>query len=76
MPTVVRKMDKQGRIVVPKEWRKKYSGKEFVMKLEEEEIRLIPLRKADLTDHFDSIEVDLESDLADWHSVRRELRGG
>lgn len=72
---VVRELDKQGRLVIPKEWRKKYiRGRKFVMRLEKGEIRMIPVEPVDLTEYFDSIEVDLKSDLSDWHSVRKELR--
>lgn len=72
---VIRELDKQGRIVIPKKWRVKYAGK-FMMRLEEDTIKMIPMKIVDLTEYFDSIKVDLKSDLSDWHSVRRELRGG
>ena len=77
MTVVVRELDKQGRIVIPKRWREKYAKKgKFVMKLDGDEIRMIPMGTVDLTEYFDSIEVDLKSDLSDWHSVRKELRSG
>ena len=74
---VVRELDKQGRLVIPKEWRDKYiKGMKFVMKLDKGEIRVIPVETVNLTEYFDSIEVDLKSDLSDWHSIRKELRRG
>jgi bifunctional DNA-binding transcriptional regulator/antitoxin component of YhaV-PrlF toxin-antitoxin module len=75
MPVVVRKLDKQGCIVIPKEWRDKHAkvGK-FVMMLDKGEIRMIPVGTVDLTKYFDSIEVDLKNDLSDWRFVRKELR--
>ena len=77
MPVVIRELDKQGRIVIPRKWREKYAKKgKLMMKLEGDEIRMIPMGTVNLTEYFDSIEVDLESDLSDWHSVRRELRRG
>lgn len=72
----VRKMDEQGRIVVPKEWRDEHDERKFVIKMEGDEMKMIPLKSNDLTKYFDSIEVELESDLSDWHSVRKELREG
>lgn len=71
---VVKKMDDQGRIVVPKEWREKHSGKEYVLELNEDEVRIFPLETTDLTEYFDSVDVDLKSDLSDWHAVKEELR--
>jgi bifunctional DNA-binding transcriptional regulator/antitoxin component of YhaV-PrlF toxin-antitoxin module len=61
MPVVVRKLNKRGRIAIPKEWRDKHAkvGK-FVMMLDKGEIRMIPVGTADLTEYFDSIEMDLE----------------
>lgn len=74
---VVRELDKQGRLVIPKKWREKYlRGRKVVLKLERNEIRVIPLQTKLLTDYFGSLSVDLESDLSDWHSVRRELKKG
>lgn len=76
MNVKVRKMDEQGRIVIPKKWRDEHSERDFVIKMEGDEIKMIPLKSTDLTEYFDSIEVDLESDLSDWHSIRKELRKG
>jgi len=37
-------------------------------------IKISPNEKIDLTKFFDKVEVDLKSDLSDWHRVRKELR--
>ncbi len=42
----------------------------------EDEVRMSPLKRENLTKYFDSVEVDLESDLSDWHAVRKELKRG
>ena len=76
IPVVLTKMDDQGRIVVPKEWREKHPGKEYVLDMGEDEVRIYPLKEEDLTKFFDSAEVDLKSDLSDWKEVRKELRKG
>jgi len=71
---IIRHMDKQGRLVLPKEWREKYAESGLVVvRIEGERIVLEPLKLPDLTKFFDSVEVDLESDLSDWKSVKGEL---
>ena len=71
----VKDVDSQGRVVIPKEWRDKYlKGGKAVLVLKEDLIEIRPVKRVSLTDYFDRVEVDIESDLSDWHSVRRELR--
>ena len=67
-------MDKQGRLVLPKEWRDKYvrNGK-VLLRIEGEKIIIRPYKLVSLSKFFGSIEVDIKSDLSDWKSVRREL---
>jgi len=36
-------------------------------------VEIRALKKIDLTKYFDKVEVDLRSDLSDWHKVRKEL---
>jgi len=71
---IIKELDKQGRLVLPKEWREKYakSGK-VILKMEGNTITIKPYRLVDLTEFFDKIEVDIKSDLSDWKSVRREM---
>ena len=71
---IVKNVDKQGRLVLPKEWRKKYAGKGVVvLRVEGERIIIEPFKLPDLTEFFDSVEVDLKSDLSNWKSVKGEL---
>ena len=71
---VIKLVDKQGRLVLPKKWREKYAKRGVVvLRFEGEKIIIEPLKLPDLTKFFDSVEVDLKSDLSDWKSVRREL---
>ena len=76
MKVVIKRLDKQGRLVIPKEWREKYakSGK-VILKIKGNLIEILPEDAFDLTKYFDSIEFDLKSDLSNWYEVRRELRG-
>ncbi len=71
---IVKKVDRQGRVVLPKEWREKYlrTGR-VVVREEGANLVISPYEPPDLTQLFDSVEVDLESDLSDWKAVRREL---
>ncbi len=69
---LVKKVDKQGRVVLPREWRKRLESGRVLLIIRDDTIILKPY-KSDLTKFFDKIEVDLRSDLYDWKSVRREL---
>lgn len=71
---VVKTVDKQGRLVIPKEWREEVlEGGKVLMVRRGDVIEIRTYREVDLTKYFDSVEVEVESDLSDWHSVRREL---
>lgn len=71
---IIKDLDRQGRLVLPKDWREKYAknGK-VILKIEKDIVIIKPYKLVDLTEFFDKIEVDIKSDLADWKSVRREL---
>lgn len=71
----IREMDEQGRVIVPKKWRSTlFKGDKVVLKLKDDSIEIVPLEKFDLTRFFDSVAVDLKSNLTDWDAVRTELR--
>lgn len=72
----IKEIDGQGRVVIPKEWRKgKLKSKKILMKLKDNSsIEITPYNSLDLTKYFDSAEVDVKSSLTDWHSLRKELR--
>ena len=74
----IKEIDDQGRIVIPKEWRKeRFKGRKVLMKLiEGGGIEILPYNSLDLTKYFDSIEADIQSPLSDWHSLKKELRTG
>ena len=68
-------MDNQGRILLPKDWRDRHlKGKKAIIVHKGDVVEIRPFIKSDLTKFFDRVEVDLISDLADWHKVRKELR--
>jgi bifunctional DNA-binding transcriptional regulator/antitoxin component of YhaV-PrlF toxin-antitoxin module len=71
----IKSVDDQGRILLPKNWRSRYlRGKKAIVVSKGEVVEVRPFTKPDLTKYFDSVEVDLKSDLSDWHKVRKELR--
>ncbi|MGB9914710.1 MAG: AbrB/MazE/SpoVT family DNA-binding domain-containing protein [Candidatus Bathyarchaeales archaeon] len=71
----IKSVDDQGRILLPKTWRDRYlKGKKAIIISRGEVIEVRPFTKPDLAQYFDKVEVDLKSDLADWHKVRKELR--
>ena len=73
MPIV--KIDKNGRIVIPANIRKKINSNIFHIEFDGEKIILYPIESTKLTDLFDSIEIDVE-DFADIHKLRKALLKG
>ena len=75
MRPVIKEVDKQGRLVIPAEWRKKYlRGTKVILRNRGEVLEILPRERVDLTTFFDRAEVDTKANLSDWHAVRRELR--
>ena len=70
---LIKEVDKQGRLVLPKEWRKKAGFNKVTIKIEDDKLVIQPYKPADITKFFDSIKVDVKSDLKDWKSVRRDI---
>ncbi len=70
---VVKKLDPQGRISIPAEWRKKWRSDKVVMKLREKSIELTPIEPISPTTLFDSIEIPDEVDFTDPHSLKKAL---
>jgi AbrB family looped-hinge helix DNA binding protein len=73
-----RSVDSQGRVSLPSEWRKRHldpDGKVYVIQ-NGEEIIIKPVRAMKISEIFDAVPVDVESDLGDWDRVKRELLKG
>ena len=76
MEVEVKVVDEQGRIILPKSWREKYlKNKKAIISVKGETIEIKPFTSIDLIEYFDKLEVDIKTDLSDWHEVRKELRG-
>jgi len=75
--TEIRKVDSQGRIVLPLKWREKeLKNEDEVIIIEDEGIlKIIPKKKVDLTKFFDSLEFDddLIDKLEDWSDFENYL---
>lgn len=79
MKTEVRKVDSQGRVVLPHKWREKELKETDEVILFEDEgiLKIIPKKKIDLTKFFDSIEFDdkLVDKLEEWSNFESTLKG-
>ncbi|TES96695.1 MAG: AbrB/MazE/SpoVT family DNA-binding domain-containing protein [Promethearchaeota archaeon] len=75
--TEIRKVDSQGRIVLPHKWREKElkEGDEVLIIEEQGILKIIPKKKVDLTQFFDSLEYgdDLMEKLDDWVDFENSL---
>ncbi len=72
---ILKEIDEQGRIVIPAEWRKKWlRGNKVILRRRGEVLEILPYKEVDLTAFFDRAEVDIKTNLSDWHALRRELR--
>lgn len=68
MTIEVKRIDNQGRIMLPEEWRKKY-GNEVVVVTLEDRIEIIP-KKGNIMKFIDTIEVE---ELREWDELKKEL---
>ncbi len=71
---VLARMNRQGRIVIPAEIRRRVRARVFLVELSGGNIVLRPVEPARLSEFFDSIQVDT-GDFTDTHELRRALAG-
>jgi AbrB family looped-hinge helix DNA binding protein len=67
---VIRKIDKQGRIVIPKEWRSRFTVKDFILVLNDDKVEIYP-ETSNLLKFIDSVEVEELPE--DWHELRNKV---
>lgn len=72
MQLVEKEIDPQGRIVLPKSWIASFPKKVIVIRTDNG-LTIVPKQKSNLVQFFDAVKVDIKSDLADWHAVKKEL---
>ncbi len=77
MNTEIKKVDSQGRIVLPRNWREKElkDGDEVIIMEEEGILKIIAKKKVDLTQFFDKLEYDdiLVDKLENWSDFEKTL---
>lgn len=72
---VLKQVDEQGRIVIPKKWRDIHLKNSSIVLLQfiDGEIVVKSHEPVDITKYFNSLEIDIESDYDNWDDVKREL---
>jgi|Deesub1362A_J573_1020465.scaffolds.fasta_scaffold00471_27 bifunctional DNA-binding transcriptional regulator/antitoxin component of YhaV-PrlF toxin-antitoxin module len=70
----IKRVDKQGRIILPSDWRKKElkdNDEVFIIK-EKGILKIIPKKKSDLTKYFDSVDLGVDF-IEEWEELEREF---
>lgn len=70
--SMVIRMDRQGRIIIPVNIRKNIKSNIFLLEVVNNEIHLKPIKTTQLTSFIDKIEVDVD-DFTDTHKLRKAL---
>jgi len=73
MEVEIKKVDAQGRIIIPADWRKKEMGKENMVYVIKEKgyIKIVPVKKINLTKFFDKVDFGMNID--DWREFEKEI---
>ncbi len=70
---VVRKLDSQGRISTPADWRAEWKSENVVLTWKKRKVEVAPMEPIDPTSLFDSVAVSDKVDFTDPHSLRKAL---
>ena len=71
---VVKKVDNQGRIVLPKKWRETHlKNAQVKLSMLDGEINVQPYEPEDIRSLFGVVKVDLKNDRTDWRKMKKEL---
>lgn len=74
MECLLRDVDAQGRLVIPKKWREEHlKSSSVLLIMTDDEIIIKSNEPEDIIDLIDSVPIDLKSELSDWDKVRKEL---
>lgn len=70
----IRKVDSQGRIILPADWRETEVGesRELYIVKRRGYLKLIPKRRVDLTRNFDRIDLGVEA-IGDWKEFEKRF---
>jgi len=69
MEIVVKRLDSQGRLLIPREIREKLGDEVIIVDLGDR-VELLPRKRVDLKRFFDSVEID---ELKEWEELKKEL---
>lgn len=72
MKVEIKKVDSQGRVVLPIAWRRRMKSDEVMVVEERAKVEIFP-REVDLSKYVDSVEVEVDN-FEDYHEMRKELR--
>lgn len=72
---IMKHVDEQGRVVIPKKWRNKHlkDSSTVILQIMDGEIIVKSHQPVDITKYFNSLDADIEADLDNWDDVKREL---
>lgn len=70
-----RRIDSQGRISLPADWRREHLEQtdDVILLRHGDDLIIKPKKTEKISTFFDSVEVELKNDLSDWHAIKREL---
>lgn len=71
--TVVKKIDPQGRISIPVEWRSDWKSSKVILTRHGNKIEVTPIESISPSSLFDSIKIKDEVDFTDTHSLKKTL---
>ncbi|NJE53611.1 AbrB family transcriptional regulator [Thermococcus sp. 21S9] len=69
MEIVVKRLDSQGRLLIPREIRERLGDEVIIVDLGDR-VELLPRKRVDLKRFFDSVEID---ELKEWEELKKEL---
>jgi len=70
---VVKRVDSQGRISIPVEWRRGWKSDRVILRRHGDRVEVTPIEPISPSSLFDSIKVGDDVDFTDPHSLRRAL---
>ncbi|MBN2336703.1 hypothetical protein JXL21_14185 [Candidatus Bathyarchaeota archaeon] len=72
----IRKVDAQGRVMLPPDWRKNEvtEDREVIIVKRRDYLKIIPKRRADLTIHFDKVDLGVNA-IEDWGEFEDRFYG-
>ncbi|MEA2090323.1 MAG: AbrB/MazE/SpoVT family DNA-binding domain-containing protein [Thermoproteota archaeon] len=73
----IRKVDSQGRLILPADWRESEisGGREVYVIRRKEYLKILPKRKVDLTEFFDSVDLGVEA-VGSWREFEKRFYEG